>query len=237
MRKQFELTCPVHACASPPSPSQLCNKSILSCQALWKDALREETSDQKAAPSSERCESFSGRRSGTSHMRGGVFKDTPTISLLFRCQSSTKKQPSGDKQAGRSAAHRAVLSFRSHNDAWDFFSPWARAGSPWESSCLWQLYLCQNKMFLPGEEKISLKTLMQHLFTYLFITFVWFFFFFFNSGVESAFCSKEQVKEMFLVMFLVWAADIFRAAFKKGFKRINESFQFLMIFMGGKMIN
>lgn len=49
MWKQLELTCPVHACASPPSPSQLCKKSILSCQAavLWKEVLREETSDQK----------------------------------------------------------------------------------------------------------------------------------------------------------------------------------------------
>lgn len=83
----------------------------------------------------------------------------------------------------------AGLSFHSHNDPGDIFSPWAHTGSPWESGCLRQLYLRQNKMFLPKEEKkISLKTLMQHLFIY-----------FRNSGVESVFCSKEQVKEMFLV--------------------------------------
>lgn len=39
---------------------------------------------------------------------GGVFTDTPTVSPLLRCRSSTKEQPSGDQQAGRSAAHRAV---------------------------------------------------------------------------------------------------------------------------------
>lgn len=103
-----------------------------------------------------------------------------------------KAPPKRSQQAGVAAAHRAVAYTESayhsaHARVLEtFFSPWAFTGSFWEAGCLWQLYLRQNKMFLPGERKISLKTLMQH-------------FFFRNSVAESLFCCREPVKEMFLV--------------------------------------
>lgn len=184
MRKQFELTCPVHA--SPPSPSQLCNKSILSCQAaaLRKDALREETSHQKAALSGECCKSFSSRRSETSHRRGGVFKDTPTVSPLLRCQSKSSHQ----------VLLTAVTLLRwliipLTQWSWRYF---LTLSTHRFSLRVWMFVATlppsKQNVLAQGGKKISLKTLMQHLFIY-----------FRNSGVESVFCSKEQVKEMFLV--------------------------------------
>lgn len=82
-----------------------------------------------------------------------------------------KAPPKRSQQAGVAAARRAVAFAGSayhsaHAEVLEtfFFSPWACTGSFWEAGRLWQLYLRQNKMFLPGERKISLKTLMQHFF-------------------------------------------------------------------------
>lgn len=75
-----------------------------------------------------------------------------------------KAPPKHSQQAGIAAVHWIGLSFSSHDSPWDFFLTLSMHWfflRVWVFVC-WQLYLRQNKMFLPGERRISLKTLMQH---------------------------------------------------------------------------
>lgn len=196
MRKQFELTCLIHACASPPSPSQLCNKSILSCQAtaLWKDVLREKTGNQKSS-----CKCFDVRRSGTSHRRG----DTPIVSPLLRCQSS--RQVRNGLAEVLLTAVTSLLRLIIPLTQWSlrhFFT----LSMHWFSLRVWlfaaTLPPSKQNVLARGEK----KNLTQD-FDATFIIIIFFIFIFFrNSGIASVFCSKEQVKQMLLVkgIFLSW---------------------------------
>lgn len=182
MRKQFELTCPVHAYASPPS--QLCNKSIFSCQAtaLWKRCFQRGDERSKAKTS------FSGGRSGDVTQERRRSSKT-RLSMLIRCQSTTKEQPTAWRDCCSPCSHVQWidLSFSSHGSPWDIFLTLSMHRF---SLRVWvfvaTLRTSKQNVLARGEKKISLKTLMQH-------------FLFRDSTVESLFCCRELAKEMFLV--------------------------------------
>lgn len=123
MQKQFELTCPVHAYASPPS--QLCNKSILSCQAmaLWKGAFRDGRS--KAAPSADGAPNAASLlAAGDQGRHAGEETHSKThLSTLIRCQSATKAQPTGWRSCCSvcSRVRWIGLSLSSRDSPWDIF--------------------------------------------------------------------------------------------------------------------
>lgn len=123
MQKQFELTCPVHAYASPPSQRR--NKSILSCQAtaLWKDPFRDGRS--KAAPSEDGAPNAASLlAAGDQGRHAGEETCSKThLSTLIRCQSTTKAQPTGWRSCCSpcSRVHWIGLSFSSRKSPWDIF--------------------------------------------------------------------------------------------------------------------
>lgn len=168
----------------PPS-SAIRASCLVRPQRSEKDAFREETSDQKQLWAKT---SFSGRRSGDVTLERRRSSKT-RLSMLIRCQSTTKEQPTGWGDCCSPCSHVQWIgfSFSSRDGPWDIFLTLSMHRF---SLRVWvfvaTLPTSKQNVLARGEKKISLKTLMQH-------------FLFRDSTVESLFCCREPAKEMFLV--------------------------------------